>query len=134
MDYSELETSGIRLIRLREKLGKTQRDFAIGLTSQPHLSEMERDVKPLSKKTIENIGSRYPQVNIHWLMTGSGEMFLEKKYGEPEEIMRVVGEPAADDGEGLSSLRELETLLRQIVKNNADLQRRVAALESKKKE
>lgn len=34
---------------------------------------------PLNSSTIENIITIYPQLNLHWLITGKGEMLLESK-------------------------------------------------------
>lgn len=136
MQQTEKENQGIRLAILRDKIGLNQKDFANEIqVKQPHLSEMERGIKNVSQKTLQNIGQRYPNTNISWLLTGEGEMFLGKnreaaEVEMPESVRRI---PEIGTGVGTGVLRELEALFEQVLKNQEDFERRLAAIEEARK-
>ncbi|MFY0481638.1 hypothetical protein ACI6PS_03460 [Flavobacterium sp. PLA-1-15] len=54
----------------------------------------------LSSTTIERIITNYPQLNLHWLITGKGKMLLSKEeinYTVDENQLGVVNEPTNND-------------------------------------
>lgn len=52
--------------------------------------------KPISQRVINAITKSYPKVNIHWLLTGIGVMFLETsknpEYDAPDTTDKVLEE------------------------------------------
>jgi len=74
-----------RLRLLRETIGVTQGDFAKTIGVAPSfISGIERKKKDLSRDLLEKILKKY-NVNLNWLLTGEGEMFL----GEQEKSLEV---------------------------------------------
>ncbi|MBL7818591.1 MAG: helix-turn-helix transcriptional regulator [Saprospiraceae bacterium] len=72
-----MKTAGERLKAIRKHFKDTQGTLAkkIALT-QENLSKYETGERPLSRGVAEKIQSAYPTVNLHWLLTGEGEMLL----------------------------------------------------------
>ncbi len=64
---------------------------------------------PLNSSSIENIIANYPQINLHWLITGKGEMLVSEN---KSEILKVE-EPTETYGK--TEKIELDLLL----KNNS---------------
>lgn len=65
------------LKQLREALNMLQDEFARNLGySQAAISSYERGVKKMSDKFIRKVIRTFPQVNITFLKTGDGEMFI----------------------------------------------------------
>ncbi|MFI3248561.1 MAG: S24 family peptidase [Rikenellaceae bacterium] len=50
----------------------------IGLSRGENLYQIKRGNNGISRKLAEMIVSTFPQINIHWLLTGSGEMQIEE--------------------------------------------------------
>ena len=68
-----------RLRLLRETIGVTQGDFAKTIGVAPSfISGIERNKKDLSRDLLEKILKNY-NVNLNWLLTGEGEMFLSNQ-------------------------------------------------------
>ncbi|WP_445718226.1 hypothetical protein [Flavobacterium sp.] len=63
---------------------------------------------PLNSSSIENIIANYPQINLHWLITGKGEMLITKNKSEALKVE----EPAETYG------KEQKTDYELILKNN----------------
>ena len=68
---------GDRVKKVREHMGVSQKDFSVALkASQGVMSDIERSKKDISRNLLVNLIIRYPDVNMNWLLTGRGEMFL----------------------------------------------------------
>lgn len=75
-----------KLLRMLDFNGKT---FASEIkVSQSLISQIITGKRGISKLILEKLTSRYSDVNIHWLYTGDGEMFLS-----PGETNDRVEEP-----------------------------------------
>ena len=44
-----------------------------------YVSRIKNSIKP---NRLETISLKFPQLDIHWLMTGEGEMLLKQQYNE----------------------------------------------------
>jgi transcriptional regulator with XRE-family HTH domain len=70
---------GKRLKKLRVELGLNQGEFAKKIKlAQSALSAIENETKPLTERNFELICYAF-DVNVEWLDTGKGEMFIEEK-------------------------------------------------------
>ena len=69
---------GIRLKKLIKVLNLNQVEFAksVGVT-QPNISKIANGESSLSAELLARMADVYTQINLHWLLTGSGEMFFE---------------------------------------------------------
>ena len=69
---------GIRLKKLIKVLNLNQVEFAksVGVT-QPNISKIANGESSLSAELLARMADVYTQLNLHWLLTGSGEMFFE---------------------------------------------------------
>jgi transcriptional regulator with XRE-family HTH domain len=75
-----MENSG-RLKLIRETIGISQSEFARTLGFAPSfISGIERDKKDVSRELLQKLLQIY-HVNINWLLSGEGKMFL----GDPEK-------------------------------------------------
>ncbi|RXI58960.1 XRE family transcriptional regulator [Clostridium tetani] len=91
-----------RIRQLRKTEGLTQKDFGKRIhLSQTHLSSMEKGIREITERTIDDISKEF-RVNKNWLLYGEGEMYsdvLEKfEISDPEveEFTRMFLE--LDDG------------------------------------
>ena len=107
---------GIRLKKLIKALHLNQSSFAesIGKT-QPNINRMISGNSNISGEILNRIPGRYAQVNLHWLLTGVGEMFLESG---PEEHPQVNEDviPYKDKEMLEKWMEEVEEILRGLVK------------------
>ncbi len=78
MEENQIEQS-LRLQKLIKALNLNQSSFAesLGMT-QPNISKIIGGKNQVSVEVLNRIARVYRQVNLHWLLTGSGEMFFEK--------------------------------------------------------
>lgn len=60
-----------------------QFDFSIG-TANGYTLRMYKNNASVGSDVIERIAKTYPQINLVWLITGRGNMFIETK--EPKTI------------------------------------------------
>lgn len=69
---------GIRLKKLIKVLNLNQVDFAksVGVT-QPNISKIVNGESSLSAELLARMADVYTQINLHWLLTGKGEMFFD---------------------------------------------------------
>ena len=68
---------GDRILLLRAALGKKQKDFAQELgTSASYVSDIEKGKSKAGEGFIESLYRTY-KVNINWVMSGDGDMFLQ---------------------------------------------------------
>ncbi len=67
----------VRKVRNILKLNQSQLSKAIGIDSS-RLSRVENDKEKLTIEQLDKL-SRLKNINLHWLLTGEGEMFLGSK-------------------------------------------------------
>jgi transcriptional regulator with XRE-family HTH domain len=71
------ESIGDRLIKIRDSMSLTQKEFAKGIyVSQTYYSNIENENKKINDRVIALICSQYG-VNKEYLLNGKGEMFSE---------------------------------------------------------
>jgi SOS-response transcriptional repressor LexA len=79
-------TNSDRLRIIRETIGVNQSEFARTLGVAPSfISGIERNVKEVSRELLQKILEKY-QVNINFLLSGEGEMFLSKSAERPLQV------------------------------------------------
>jgi len=117
---------GARLESLIEALNLTQTSLAqiLGI-SQSYVSQMVGGSRNISRRVLHFITNNYPKVDVRWLMTGEGEMFLEKQEPEAGALVGVM-EPGAVYERG-GSVGLLEGVFARL----AWLEDRVAELEAR---
>ena len=85
--------------------------------AQPNISRMINGGSNLSVEMLNRLAMRYKQVNLHWLLTGLGEIFFEVV---PENNAQVKEDQAiykTDSMVGLEGrLERLEEVVAQLVK------------------
>ena len=103
----------IRLQKLIKALNVNQSAFAksIGM-AQPNISKIISGKGQVSTEVLNRISNVYEQINLHWLMTGKGEMFL----GEEEKKIPEVNEPEGVYDKGKSELEERVEWLEETLK------------------
>lgn len=76
---TENPEQGARLERLIDALNLTQTSIAqvLGI-SQSYVSQMVGGSRNISRRVLHFITNNYPRVDVRWLLTGDGEMFLQK--------------------------------------------------------
>lgn len=119
MKVTENPEQGARLERLMESLNITQTSLAqtIGI-SQGYVSQLAAGKRNISRRVLHFITNNYPLVNVRWLLTGEGEMFLDPGAVKNElkilpvdsQVMEERGSYTAVGGEG-----RLEWLERRVV-------------------
>lgn len=124
MKVTDHPEQGARFESLIEALNLTQTSIAqiLGI-SQPLVSQMVRGSRNISRRVLHFITNNYPDVNVRWLMTGEGEMFLEKKVAEPGVLTGVM-EPMAvyETGKGEGRLEYLERKVEEFERRLRDLE------------
>ena len=118
---------GARLNELIKALKINQKTFAqsLGMT-QPNISKMITRANKVSAEVINKITIVYKDVNVHWLLTGEGEMFSGGQATKVEEPAAVYGK------EGSSLLyRDVERILEEYGKEIKALKEKVARLEER---
>lgn len=79
MEQYQIDQS-IRLKNLIQALNQNQSTFAKSLgMAQPNINRMISGRNQVSVEVLNRISIVYKLVNLHWLLTGDGEMFLEDK-------------------------------------------------------
>lgn len=68
-----------RLQNIRKNLNLTQKEFAEKLNErQAYISRYESGASKIQSELIEKLAKIF-NVNAHWLITGEGDMFINKK-------------------------------------------------------
>lgn len=67
--YQFAKYQGLSIYKLSKEIG----------VSNGYLSKQKESSGSLSSKIIEKIVSVYPQLNLNWLLTGDGEMLVQKQ-------------------------------------------------------
>nr|WP_321234834.1 hypothetical protein [uncultured Psychroserpens sp.] len=75
-----------RIMQLISALQMSARQFDISIgTANGYILRMQKNNASVGSDVIERIVKEYPQVNLIWLITGKGDMFIEDK---PKPIVR----------------------------------------------
>ena len=108
MEQNQIEQS-IRLQKLIKALNLKQTTFAQSLgIKQPNISRMVSGQNKITAEVLNRISHTHKTVNLHWLLTGEGEMFLEVPTGKNTSV----DEPPTDSpSKGKGRLEELEERL-----------------------
>ncbi|MCB0574998.1 MAG: helix-turn-helix transcriptional regulator [Saprospiraceae bacterium] len=118
MEQNQIDQS-IRLKKLIKALDLNQSTFAKSLgLAQPNISRMINGGSNISVEVLNRLAVRFMQVNLHWLLTGNGEMFLD----ETESKSPKVNEESYVKGKGRlevleERLERLEEVVRRLVKD-----------------
>ncbi len=73
-----------RIIDLVSALNLSARQFDISIgTANGYILRMKKNNASVGSDVIERIKKTYPQVNLVWLITGKGDMFIEEQ-SEPK--------------------------------------------------
>ena len=68
-----------RLVLFIKEIGLSARQFDISIgTANGYTLRMHKNKASVGSDVIEKIISTYPQINLVWLITGKGDMFLSK--------------------------------------------------------
>lgn len=88
----------LRLKTLIKALNLNQSSFAksLGMT-QPNISRMTSGEGKISMEVLNGITKTYTDVNLHWLLTGNGHMFLNAPGMQVEEDEPAYGKERLDD-------------------------------------
>ena len=125
MESTRIE-QGARLQQLIKALKTNQTGFAdLVHVSQSNINKMVRGVKGISKTVINGLLLGHKNVNVHWLLTGEGEMFL----APPAAPVDQVAEGEAAYGKRPLLLGEVEAVLEAHRREIEELRERVARLE-----
>ncbi|MFN3908261.1 MAG: hypothetical protein ACK4JX_04440 [Flavobacterium sp.] len=74
--------------------------------------------RPLNSDAIENILTKYPEINAHWLITGKGEMLNEKEYSNMNTESMSSGAEILDQlKKEVEHLRKTNELLSKIIES-----------------
>ena len=129
---------GKRFRLIREKIGLTQTDFGekLGIQFQ-HVSKYERGESVPTWENLRKLNDLY-DVNINWLLTGKGKMFLSPiTYSmEDGELIEKVKDLDSDSqiDEIINELRndhDLKTLIYDYIQNYRQLRVTTAKLHQK---
>lgn len=110
---------GERLEELRKMLNMTQQEFATKLNiPQRTYSNYENETNKVPIEILQTISAKF-HVNLHWLLTGEGEMYLKPwKLGETKLGEGYLSEQAS---ENLPPLTVEETRLLEEIKKDEKL-------------
>jgi SOS-response transcriptional repressor LexA len=112
-----------RLKIIRETIGVSQTEFARVLDVAPSfISGIERDKKDVSRELLQKLLEKY-QININWLLSGSGMMFLNENNRESENPPQIprLGAMMDERLETIESrMAEIENRIREINKDAPD--------------
>ncbi|MCC6281330.1 MAG: helix-turn-helix transcriptional regulator [Saprospiraceae bacterium] len=126
MESTRIE-QGARLQQLIKALKTNQTGFAdLVNVSQSNINKMVRGVKGISKTVINGLLLGHKNVNVHWLLTGEGEMFLRDLTAPVDQV----AEDAAAYGKRPLLLGEVEGILEAQRREIEALKARVARLET----
>jgi transcriptional regulator with XRE-family HTH domain len=114
---------GIRLQKLAKALNLNQSSLAKSLgTTQPNISRMVTGESKISSEVMLRILNLHKNVNVHWLLTGEGSMFVDGQ-ADPATQVKEVADPYRAKTKG-----KLEDLEERIEKLEETVQRLVKKL------
>jgi len=109
MDKIQIE-QGIRLKTLLKALSLNQTAFAISLgMTQPNIHRMVSGKNKISMEVLNGISKTYTHVNLHWLLTGDGTMFLDQGANPNRQANED-----ADYNKANEKMKEVEQLSEQL--------------------
>lgn len=111
-----------RIIQLISALNMSARQFDISIgTANGYILRMQKNNASVGSDVIERIIKEYPQVNLVWLITGKGDMFIDK---QSESKSRSAEEIEAYIDERLKSQwsEEKKALLNEILQEIKDVE------------
>lgn len=119
MEQNQIE-QGIRLQKLIKMLNLNQLSFAKTLRmTQPNISRMIKGEKKISAEALSRIAIEHESVNLHWLLTGKGEMFInvapeiKALENEPTDQSGIKGKGRWEDME--DRIERLEEVVKQLL-------------------
>lgn len=117
MEPNQIEQS-IRLQKLIKALNLKQTTFAQSLgIKQPNISRMISGQNKISAEVLNRISNTHKMVNLHWLLTGEGEMFVAMEHEKNSKAKEVLEENAARGKGRLEELEERVERLEEMVKH-----------------
>lgn len=94
--------------------------------------------KPISQTVLNGIANCFPTANINWLLTGKGDMFLEKKEPPKPENGLLTGVMEAEapryEREKRIAVDDLAGIIEGIQREVLELREKVAEMERWRKE
>ena len=109
-----------RILKIVEQLGISARQFDMSIgTANGYTLRMSKNNASVGSDVIERIKEVYPQINLVWLITGKGDMFVENSkqvLKTPSEIETYIDKRIKDR---LS--QEKSKLLNEILREIEDL-------------
>ena len=134
-----------RIKAFMNHLELTSNAFAKSISVDPsNFNKMLSGNQTISKKTIDKISNRYPELNKKWLLTGEGDMLKDvsvqqTSYGDHSPNVNGDGNTIAGDASidhALSEIAEyrklLERSLTMLEKRDAQIDHLIALLQDKK--
>src|SRR5690606_5115474 len=104
-----------RILQLVNQLDLSARQFDLSIgTGNGYLLRMHKNSASVGRDVIEQIKKVYPQVNLVWLLTGQGDMFVKEetsKARSAEEIKSYIDEKLHNEHS-----KEHKALLEEILK------------------
>jgi transcriptional regulator with XRE-family HTH domain len=122
MEQDQIE-QGARLSKLVKALNFNQSTFARSLDmTQPNISRMLSGESKISAEALSRIIHTYKQVNLHWLLTGEGEMFLAPAHDVGSQVKETPDPYQAAKAKGKledleDRIEQLEAAVRKLVKD-----------------
>jgi transcriptional regulator with XRE-family HTH domain len=118
MEHQPID-QGLRLKRLIKTLNHNQSTFAqtLGMT-QPNISRLINGEHKISAEVLNRIITAHKNVNVHWLITGEGEMFVQPASERPAQINEPE-KPYVVRGKG--KLEDLEDRIERLEEEVRDL-------------
>lgn len=106
----------------------------LGVT-KGYVSLMMNNKAPISASVIEGLIKSFAGLNIHWLLTNEGEMFLEKKEVEAGVLVGVMEPPPpVYERARRMALEDVAGIIESLQAEVAELRARVERLEAGCKE
>jgi hypothetical protein len=73
-----------RIVQLLNTLNLSARQFDMSIgTANGYTLRMQKNNASVGSDVIERIVKKYPQVNLVWLITGKGDMFISQQKEKP---------------------------------------------------
>jgi hypothetical protein len=84
-----------RIIHFISEMGMSARQFDLSIgTANGYILRMEKNNASVGSDVIERIAKKYPKINLVWLITGEGEMFVTEPVQRTEisdfEVQKII--------------------------------------------
>ncbi len=113
-----------RIIQLLEALNLSARQFDMSIgTGNGYTLRMQKNNASVGSDVIERIIKEYPQVNLVWLITGKGEMFVSAEPNTPKIRSKEEIEAYINDRINQELSEEKKALLDEILKEIEGLEK-----------